>query len=95
MLLRCSRKKKKGGVSLVTQRNTNMVTISNAISFGLLGSRPFGLQASTGTLLVVGGMGDLLAMVLVESEKLVLPDHYAIIVVSKKKKIDVHMDLDN
>ena len=56
-------KKKKGGVSLVTQRNTNMVTISNAISFGLLGSRPFGLQASTGTLLVVGGMGDLLAMV--------------------------------
>jgi hypothetical protein len=51
-----------------------------------LGSRPFGLQASTGTLLVVGGMGDLLAMVLVESEKLVLPDHYAIIIVSKKKK---------
>ena len=55
--------RKKGGVSLVTQRNTNMVTISNATSFGLLGSRPFGSQASTGTLLGVGGMGDLLAMV--------------------------------
>ena len=56
------KKGKKGGISR-HNKSTNMITNSNALSFGLVGLIPFNVRDRFVASLGVGGIGDLSAMV--------------------------------